>query len=98
MTDDDANLAALLGAPERPSDAAFVDAVMREVLLEQRLRAARVASWRQFAKEAAATGAVIAAAVVLSTGLPGAGFTGMLLLALLGSWVLMLRPQSAALA
>jgi hypothetical protein len=96
MTDEDAKLASILRAPERPADRAFVQGVMSEVLLEERLRAARAASWQQFWKEAAATVAVIAAALVLSSSLAEAQFSGILVLALLGSWVLMIRPQAAA--
>ena len=96
MTDADAKLAAFLGKPDRPVDDAFVDSVMAEVELDRRMRASRSASWRQFAGEAAATAAVIASAVLIGGIAGDSGIGGLLLLALFGSWVLMVRPVAPA--
>ncbi len=98
MTNEEARLAELFGAPQRRTDAEFVESVMREVLVEERLRAARLASWRACMTEAAATAAIVGAALVLSEHLRAAGMTGLLVLALFASWVLMVGPRATALS
>jgi hypothetical protein len=96
MTDSDAKLAALLGKPDRPADEAFVDRIMADVELDRRMRASRAANWRLFAGEAAATAAVIACAVLLGGVAGESGLSGLLLLALFGSSLLIVRPLATA--
>jgi hypothetical protein len=96
MTDTDARLAALLGKAGQDVDERFVDSVMAEVEADEWLRANRAASWRQFAGEAAATVAVVASAVLLTNLAGDKGVAGVLLLALFGSWVLIVRPLAQA--
>lgn len=67
MTDPmDLRLQALLSAPERTPDERFVSSVSREILAEERLRAARRAAWERFAIEAAALAAALAAFALLT--------------------------------
>lgn len=96
MTDAEAKLAALLGKPDRPVDGAFVKSVMAEVDLNRRMRASRAESWRQFAGEAAATVAVLASAILLGGIVGDRGMAGLLLLALFGSSLLIVRPLAPA--
>ena len=103
MTDPDMALAAFLAAEDRAPDEAFVLRVSRQVEAEERLRAARRSAWRKFGMELAATGAVIAAFVLLSRlGAPGpkgaeiVPFSpAVIALILLGLWaVAALRPEA----
>lgn len=96
MTDEDAKLAALLRAPDRPEDLSFVDSVIREVAIDERLRAAKAASWKQFIADAGATAAVVAAAALLRQAPGGTGLTSVVLLMLVASWIVMIRPQRPA--
>lgn len=96
MTDAETRLAALLGRPDRSVDEEFVDSVMGQIEVEKRMRASRVASWRQFAGEAAATAAVVASAVLLGGIAGDRGITSLLLLALFGSWIIIVRPLAPA--
>jgi negative regulator of sigma E activity len=71
MSDDiDLRIEALLKAPARPSDEAFVARVRGAVELEARLAAARSAAWRRFAAEMAAAAAAIAAFWLLASATP----------------------------
>jgi len=64
--DMDLRLASLLALPETAPDPAFADRVMRAVLAEQRLGAARRTALTRFAAEMCATGAAILAFVLLA--------------------------------
>lgn len=67
MSDDmDLRLASLLALPKSAPDPAFEDRVMRAVLAEKRLVAARRAAWTRFAAEMCATGAAILVFVLLA--------------------------------
>ena len=66
----DDRIAALLAAPEREPDEAFVLRVERAVLAERRLAAQRAAAWRRFRGEAAASLAVVVAFALLWHGAP----------------------------
>src|SRR5688500_5410505 len=67
MSDEmDLKLASLLALPRTEPDPAFADRVMRSVLAEQRLLAARRTAWTRFAAEMCATGAAILAFVLLA--------------------------------
>lgn len=65
MTDVDTKLKALFAAPPAPPDEAFVKRVNDAIMVEQKMRAARVAMWRRFAVELAGTIAVVAALSLL---------------------------------
>jgi uncharacterized RDD family membrane protein YckC len=69
--DMDMRLASLLALPEAAPDPAFADRVMRSVLAEKRLHAARRVAWTRFAAEMCATGAAILAFVLLARFSPG---------------------------
>ncbi|HEY5723315.1 MAG TPA: hypothetical protein VIT45_13435 [Allosphingosinicella sp.] len=67
MSEDmDLKLASLLALPKSEPDPAFADRVMRAVLAERKLAAARRAAWTRFAAEMCATGAAIVAFVLLA--------------------------------
>ena len=106
MTDDqelDARLGALLRGPDAPPDAAFVRRIERLVAVEQRIEKARRAAWRRFAAEAAASGAVLAAFLLLGrlgadSGADAAGFLSPATAAvlLIGLWFAVeLRPAAS---
>ena len=99
MTDRlDEALRAMLAPPDEFPDAIFTARVRNVMLAEQRMNAARKASWRLFAIELFASGAVVIAFVLLARITPAAGslepgLIGFLLLAL---WVTAaLRPAAA---
>ena len=105
MSDDmDRKLAALLALPRAEPDPAFADRVMRSVLAEQRLVAARRVAWTRFAAEMCATGAAILAFVFLARFSPGESGEFVPLfspaaagLILLGLWVAVsIRPSESA--
>jgi hypothetical protein len=104
MSDDmDLRLASLLALPEIGPDPAFADRVMRAVLAEKRLLAARRTAWTRFAAEMCATGAAILAFVLLARFAPAE--SGELIplfspaavgLLLLGLWVAVsVRPSES---
>jgi hypothetical protein len=62
---DDEKIAALFAESERAPDEAFVARVERAVLAEQRMGAARAATWRRFAVECASSAAIISAFYLL---------------------------------
>ena len=64
--DTDRKLASLLALPRAEPDPAFADRVMRVVLAEQKLAAARRNAWTRFAAEMCATGAAILAFVLMA--------------------------------
>lgn len=104
MSDDmDRKLASLFALPRAEPDPAFADRVMRSVLAEQRLVAARRVAWTRFAAEMCATGAAILAFVFLARFAPAdsgefvplfsPAFAGLLLL---GLWVAVsVRPSES---
>jgi len=102
MVEDD-RIAALFAAPSRPADEAFVLRVERALIAEQRIRAARQAGWRRFATEASASGAVVAAFLLLARLAPVAAEAGVAPLSpalaailLLACWLAVeMRPASA---
>lgn len=61
MTDEELHLHRLFAAPERGPDETFVRQVADQVALEQGLRRAAVAGWRQCAFESAANLGLVAA-------------------------------------
>jgi hypothetical protein len=99
----DLKLASILALPSSEPDPAFADRVMRVVLAEQKLVAARRVAWTRFAAEMCATCAAILAFVLLARFSPGESGTfiplfspaaaGLLLLAL---WVAVsVRPSES---
>ena len=105
MSDDtDRKLASLLALPRAEPDPAFADRVMRSVLAEKRLIAARRAAWTRFATEMCAAGATILAFVLLARLSPGESGEFVPLfspaaagLLLLGLWVAVtIRPSESA--
>ena len=101
MSDDiDLNLASIFALPEAAPDPAFASRVMRAVLAEQRLAAARRVAWTRFAAEMCATGAAILVFTLLARFAPaesgeivplfGPAAAGLLLLSL---WIAVsIRP------
>jgi hypothetical protein len=74
MTDLDGKLMELLGPPDRDADRAFVNMIGQHVLLEQRLRRARLLAWRNFWKEVTVSGIVLAVLlVIVAVGKSGVG-------------------------
>jgi len=68
MSDDeriDARLGAFFSAPEARPDEAFVTRIERALLAERKLAAARVAAWRRFRGETAASLAIVVAFALL---------------------------------
>ena len=63
-TDKD-SIGALLRGPDTAPDERFVHLVERRIVAEQRFEAVRLASWRRFAVEAAASAAMLAAFILL---------------------------------
>lgn len=99
----DTRLAELFAPRQRLTDAAFVTRVERAVAADRHLAAARKSAWRRFSYEAAASGAVAAAFVLLGRLAPfsfelGAGAMSPAVVAalVLGLWyVVELRPGAA---
>ena len=99
--DMDRKLASLLALPRAEPDPAFADRVMRVVLAEQRLLAARRVAWTRFATEMCATAAAILAFILLARVAPTASGEFLPLfspaaagLLLLGLWVAVsIRPS-----
>jgi hypothetical protein len=58
---EDERIAAMFAAPEPAPDEAFVARIERAVRAEQRLAGARLAAWRRFAVECAASAAIVTA-------------------------------------
>jgi hypothetical protein len=101
MTDDD-RIAALFEAPGRGPDDRFVLRIERALLAERRIEKARRGAWMRFGIEIAASGAVVAAFVLLgrlAPGLPAVGPVGPAAAAvlLLACWFAVgLRPAAPA--
>jgi hypothetical protein len=72
----DARLSALLAPPEEFPDEVFTARVRRAILAEDRLEAARRASWRRFGGELAGTAAIVLAFLLLAR-ISGGGATGL---------------------
>jgi hypothetical protein len=75
MTDDE-RIAALFAAPLPQADEAFVLRVERALIAEQRMEAVRRSAWKRFAVEAAGSGAVVAAFILLGRLAPAASGAG----------------------
>jgi len=77
MTDDpeklEAGLGALLRAPERSADEAFVARIECAVRLEERMAAQRRTAWRRFGSEAAAAAAIAVAFLIVGRLAPPTG-------------------------
>jgi hypothetical protein len=67
MTDPDGILQNFLAPPDRPTDYQFAEAVRRQVVAEEQLKAARKRAWTRFGYEALASSGLVALLMLLSS-------------------------------
>jgi hypothetical protein len=67
MTDHDRILRDFLGPPDREVDHVFAEQVRRTVLAEERVKAARRASWTKFGRETLASATLVVLAFLLTS-------------------------------